>query len=94
MFEGIHSLEIGESSVGRGNKAYDIIGINSVPTEKIEFSKIVNVDAQCEIWLEKLVESMKNELKKIFKKFYDENIGTQKKAVEKDKLRLIKANLG
>jgi len=45
MFEGIHSLEIGESSVGRGNKAYDIIGIKSVPEEKIEFSKIVNVDA-------------------------------------------------
>ena len=45
MFEGIAHLDIGDSTQGRGSKSYEILGICSMPLEKIEFATPIVVDS-------------------------------------------------
>lgn len=45
MFEGIAHLDINDSPGGRGSKSYEIIGICSMPLEKIEFATPIIVDS-------------------------------------------------
>ena len=58
----------------------------------MELRKPVIVDARVEQWLKGLMEAMKEALKYIFFKFYQDNMQGSKKLPERDKLlKIIKS---
>jgi dynein heavy chain, axonemal len=88
IFEGTNTL--GFSSQGRGlNKTFEITQLISQEKELVELRKPVIVDARVEQWLKGLMEAMKEALKYIFFKFYQENMQGSKKLPERDKLLKI-----
>jgi len=57
--------------------------------EIVELRKPVIVDARVEQWLKGLMEAMREALKYIFFKYYQDNMQGAKKLPEKEKLRKI-----
>lgn len=73
MFEGVNSLEFNEQTATKGQKTYEVSFLVSVEKEKIEL-KPFPVDAKAEQWLKQLITQMKDALRKLFHKYYNEHL--------------------
>ena len=88
IFEGTNSLKFNQQ--GRGiTKTYEINQLISQEEEVVELREVVHVEARVEIWLKKLMDSMRDSLKQIFGKFYQDNMQGSKKLPEREKLLKI-----
>ena len=93
IFEGINSLKYTQQG-SRQNKQFEITTLVSPEKEEVEIKQVI-VDARVEQWLKALMDAMKEALKKIFFKFYQENMGGGKKLPEREKLmKIIRATQG
>ena len=93
MFEGINSLKINEAG-GRNSRNYEIESLISAEKEYVDI-KPIPVEAKVESWLKKLVNEMRDALRKIFWKYHHEHMTGSKKQYEKEKLLgVIKNNQG
>jgi hypothetical protein len=92
MFEGINSLTI-VSQGSKNNQTYEITELqsNDKPYEAIQLRPF-QVEPKVESWLKKLVNEMKNALKRLFYQYYHENSGTSKNRNEKEKMMGIIKN--
>lgn len=87
MFEGVHDLGIMETSGGgaRGQKGYEIQKLVNDDEEFVELCQPIQVSNKVEGWLNKLIELMRESLKKCFYQ-YHAKASTIKKALERDRL--------
>ena len=84
MFEGVATLKIQET--GRGNtKIYEITHLVANDKEMVEI-KFFQVDPKVETWLKKLVNEMRDSIKRQFYKYYQDHQGSSKSRQEKDKM--------
>lgn len=96
MFEGVHDLGIIETSGGgaRGQKGYEIQKLVNDDEEFVELCQPIQVSAKVEAWLNKLIELMRESLKKCFYQYHSK-YSNVKKAPERDKLLdVIEKNQG
>mmetsp|Transcript_9244 Transcript_9244/g.8684 ORF Transcript_9244/g.8684 Transcript_9244/m.8684 type:complete len:186 (-) Transcript_9244:1080-1637(-) len=91
MFEGVALLH-GPKTVTRQQVNYEITTLIAPDKEEIEIKSII-LDPKIENWLNKLLENMREALKKIFFKFYTDKMGSQKKGIG-DLSKLIKNTPG
>lgn len=76
MFEGVSTLKIQET--GRGNtKIYEITHLVASDKEMVEI-KFFQVDPKVETWLKKLVNEMRDSIKRQFYKYYQDHQGSSK----------------
>ena len=89
MFEGINSLTI-QTQGSKNNLTYEITELqsNDKPYEAIPLRPF-QVEPKVESWLKKLVNEMKNSLRRLFYQYYHENSGSSKNRNEKEKMMTV-----
>merc|ERR1712166_337128 len=87
IFEGIHTLNY-ETGGTKNNRIYDINALVSEEGEEIPI-KTIQVEAKVESWLKKVINEMKDGLRKLFYQYYSQHMQGTKKQLEREKLMAV-----
>jgi dynein heavy chain len=88
IFEGTH--ELGITTTGRGqNKTHEISQLKCSDGETVDLRKPIVINERVETWLKLLMDGMRDSLRFIFFKFYQDNMQATKKLPEREKLQKI-----